>query len=804
MNISCRRYGKILIIRDDYGVPHIYAKTKEGLGYGCGYITAQDRLWQADIYRRSAFGSLAELDLASIDSDYQTRSEGYSREELREMFDKWEPTKSNARLKEMMLAYVDGMNLYIEEALEAYANGDPSLIPVEYLPGIVTPDGLVDHLEPWTIEDSVAFMCSTARRWSESSELLYLTALAALQEAYNDTISWGIFNDHFPQNDPGAEVTIPSTGCYNPEPCYPRFNPCLLDNIGDVYKKYEEAKMGQIKLLESLGVPIKSGSNAWIVSPSKSITGNALMVGGPQTGHSIPQYYFEVGFHGAGINAVGMMAPVSTSIAIGVSEYGAWTSTAGFSDVMDIYIEVLNPENPHQYLHNGSWINMEKRTEKLYGYKKENYIERDIYRTIHGPIIGWDLDNNLSFTMKTTYYRNDLAALEGWSYFQQSKNIWDIQEACKLIQPSKNFYWIDRRGNIGYWHAGTFPIKPTTGLGGRLIDDRFPLWGTGQEEWVGLTGFDEMPRCINPEQGWLANWNNKPVANWSYGESDIIWGEGHHVKRIMDLLASKDKFSFEDMNSINMDAGYNHNSAINHLEELIAAASTSSDPDILAALPYLEAWNHHYNDFIEPQWDSPDATYDDPGLTIFNDWYIRVLEEVFEDDIPPSVYSEFRLAWRSTLIHVFDGPDSKLDLSYDYLNGENKTEVINRVLKWTIGNLTEEKGTNMSTWLTPVRQWEPIQMGALAPPIMHYMNRGTYNQIVEMPRWKWWHQFYRPPPHAVNVMPPGQSGFINYLGQYNHAYDQLNLYETWTYKPMRFRYQNIKKVEESRTILYYN
>ncbi|MHA1479197.1 MAG: penicillin acylase family protein, partial [Promethearchaeota archaeon] len=126
--------SEILIIRDDYGVPHIFADTKEGLAFGMGYAVGEDRLWQTDLYRRSSFGSLAEFGLASIEQDYYTRSLGYSKEELQEIFDKWEPTQPEAKLKEMSLAYVDGLNAYINEAqTRFFVHGDPSMIPIEYL-----------------------------------------------------------------------------------------------------------------------------------------------------------------------------------------------------------------------------------------------------------------------------------------------------------------------------------------------------------------------------------------------------------------------------------------------------------------------------------------------------------------------------------------------------------------------------------------------------------------------------------------------------------------------------------------------
>ena len=800
-------YGnKITIIRDNYGVPHIYAGTKEGLAYGCGYAMAQDRLWQADLYRKQGYGNLAEFGLASIDADYQIRSMAYSKEELREIFDNWVPHRASSKLKEMMLAYVDGINLYISEALTNLASGDPSMIPVEYLAY-----GL--PLEPFTIEDCVAIVVMMAWRFGGcgGDELSYAAALEALQDKYGNELGWAMFNDHFPQNDPGAEVTIPLEYDSWPEfsSSYSMDVVCGSDlpSLGTVSKEYEEMKMGQTHLFESLGLPTKFGSNAFLVSPSKATNGNPLLQGGPQMGQSIPQIVLEVGLHGAGIDAVGMMMPHAPTILIGVSKWGAWTSTTGVSDNMDTYIEVLNPDNQYQYWYNGGWVDMEKRTERFYGPLKSYYEDRDVYRTIHGPIFGWDLDNNLCFSMKTPYYKDELAAEEGWSLFQQSTDAWDMYVAAGKVHAAHNFYWIDRDGNIAYFHSGKWPIKPTTGKDGRPIDDRLPLWGTGEEEWVGVTGVKEMPKCYNPSQGFLANWNNKPITNWPFGESDAGWGQGHRVGIIMELLAEDNDITFEDMNRIVRDAGYNHIPGMNVLDFLVDAAKT--DPTIPSeVIDYLEAWDHHYNDYIDPMWPAADATYDDPGLTIFDDWYDRIFEEVFEDDLPTyaevgPIHREYARVWPSTIIHVFDGPASKLPLNYDYLNGEDRDEVICRVLKWSIGNLTDSLGSDMSTWLTPVIQWWPSQIGALPRAPMHYMNRGTYNQIAEMIVWNYydWRNLYALP-HAVNVIPPGQSGFMNYLGQYNHAYDQLALYETWTYKPMRYNYWDVMKVAESVLNLY--
>ena len=800
LSLSTPRNTKhhVSIVRDNYGVPHVFSNTKEGLAFGAGYAMAQDRLWQADLFRRQTLGSLAEFGLATIEQDYQIRKLGYTKKELKEIFEGWVPIKPQARLKEMTKAYVDGINQYISEALEAYAHGDPSLMPVEYLPGVIKPGGL--PLQPFTLEDCSAILVMIAWKFGGTggNELQYAAALQALQAKHGGEKGWEIFNDIYPRNDPGAEVTIPRDLKYRPLRVHPVGPiPSLPPDIDKIHDEHFKWKKNLEKLFEKIGLPTKFGSNAWMVSPWKSITNNPIQVGGPQMGQSIPQIVLEIGLHGAGINAVGMMMPHAPWIVIGVSDHGAWTSTTGGSDITDIYMEVLDPKNPTKYLFKGEFLDMDVRKERICDYSGR-CEDRQIYRTTHGPVIVLDSVRNLAYTMKRPYFKNELAGEEGWALFQQSKNIREFEDAVATVQPSHNFFWVDTLGHIGYWHAGTYPIKPTYGKGGRLIDPRLPLWGTGEEEWIGLTGYKEMPKCIDPMQGYLANWNNKPIADWPYAESDFGWGEGHWVKRIQTLLTAGNKFSFEDMNGINMDAGYNHIPGMNLLHYLVAAAKADSSipPEVVC---YLTSWDHHYNDFLAPKWPDPKATYDNPGLTIFNRWYRYIKEEIFGDDLPAGV-----AASDSTLIHVFNGPTSKLPLNYDYLNGKEKNGVIVQVLKKTLQELTSELGPDMSKWLTPVRTVKFSQLGALPAPTIHSMNRGTYNHIAEMLRRCGKGGSY---PHAVDIIPPGQSGFMHREGGHPivgpHAYDQLPLYETWTYKPMRFRSEEIWRAAKSRIDLVY-
>jgi penicillin amidase len=771
------------IIRDDYGIPHVFADTKEGLGFGAGYAMAQDRLWQADVMRRAASGRLAEFDLATIEEDAATRTLWYGQEELLEMYDDWDPGEGYEHLKPMIEAYIDGINTYIEEGL---ADPSYSLLPIEYV-GL----GLTSYLEPFTVGDVVGITVLMGWRFGGTggNEGDFYEALLTLQTMHGATNGTAIWDDVFPLNDSGAPVTIPGEGPLGD------FSTGMTlldfpDNLGEILQQYEEYRAVQDELFESLGIPTKFGSNAVPISPELSATGNTLQLGGPQMGYSIPQVVLEIGLHGAGINAVGMAFPAAGPfILIGVGEYGAWTSTTGASDVMDTRILTLNPENPLQYWHDGAWVDMEVRTETIYGFKKQTSQNETCYRSLYGPIVAVDLDTDTAITIHTPFFKNEIAGEQGWQLFQEATNIDEFETAVELMWPNHNFYWADTEGNIGFWHAGRFPVKP----GG--TDRRLPLAGDGTEEWVRVTDPEEMPRVINPDQGWLANWNNKPIADWQYAESDVHWGEGHRVQRLMDVLDYYEtvvgEVTVADMNTINQIGGYNHINGMNFVDYLIAAAEGTGNATVDTARDELIDWAtfsplpHSYVDLVSPVWPEPDPTYDHPGLTIFDAWYNQIIPEVFDGILPSSV-TELLENYPSLLIRVFEDAA----LNYDYLGERDRDELIVNALKDAIDALAIQYGSgNMTIWLTPVRMQSYDEMGFLPGDELHpFMNRGTYNQIAEL--------CTTGLPQAVSVIPPGQSGFVYYPGVASpHVGDQVLLYATWTYKPMLFTRAEVEAVK---------
>jgi penicillin amidase len=752
------------ILRDDYGVPHVYAESREALSFGFGYAVAEDRLWQADLFRREATGRLAELGIGDSNKDLWTRTQGYTKEENTHLFN-----TIMSPYKEMMLAYVEGMNQYITEAI---ANPDEKL-PHEYIIRGITP-------EPWTVEDTIAIGQFMVRRWGEGGgmELSFTLVLSQLMQRNGLLNGWRIFNDACPQQDPGSTTTIQSNDTSPPIKIslLPPFLPqkqLLLDSAESILSKDRK----QQEFYETQGLLSYFGSNGWVVAPQKSETGNSLLLGGPQMGHSIPQICLEVGMHGAGINASGMTFPgVGPAICIGANTYGAWTTTSGLSDGVDTYIEILHPFDKTRYLYNGRWTQMENRTETIYSTNGTSQTF-SCYRTIHGPVldIRWvPFIGGIAVSTRMAFWKLEHQTIEGVMRFQECTNITAFEQGVSRIVSSHNWFWADRNGDIGYYHSGYYPIRPVYGFLHRRIDDRFPLLGTGKEEWLGIVPFEDLPQERNPSSGFFANWNNKPERSWDHAEAEVgpLWGEGHIVVRIQELLAADTAVSYQDMKDICANVAYHDAYGTYFLPFLSDAINESSEisPDVKQA---LRSWDCYRND------GESDGYYDDPGLTIFHAWYDSFYNITLLDELSILVkeYSH------SLLLHILQGESSKLPLRYThYLNGTADAVII-EALNQALLVLENEYGTvNVSQWLTPVETKRFKELGSLPSPVMPYMDRGTYNQVVELPLWV---NESVSAPHGESVLPPGQSGFVDSEGNPSpFVYDQLPLYVSWTFKDM--------------------
>jgi penicillin amidase len=313
----------------------------------------------------------------------------------------------------------------------------------------------------------------------------------------------------------------------------------------------------------------------------------------------------------------------------------------------------------------------------------------------------------------------------------------------------------------------------------------------GKEEWLGVLPFDENPQGINPPEGFYANWNNRPSHDWPYCEGSQVWQNGcwgENVCQIQKLLIADDSITVQDMQDICKtvaDMDWPTPCWINHLRDAIDTVG-GVHPAVEAA---IDSWDCMLRDVDE------DCCYDDPGFTIFWEWFFELYDQLLADEIPTDVH----LSWCDLGLYyrILNSEEATLELNYkQYLNGEAKDELIVDALHDACDTLETRYGTSdVSQWLSDI-MWltvnDPVftEVGNLESPeklgyVLPFMNRGTYNQITEMPLWI--RSNPTDPPIGVNVLPCGQSGFVQYPDIPSpHAYDQLDLYLDWEFKPMLY------------------
>jgi len=795
------RQSTAKITRDDYGRPTIEAESEYDLFEAYGYAVAEDRLWQLELFRRSAKGRLAEVlgDLKTwvevrglvsvLDVDLEQRRDGYTEEEYEMMF---ESLPDFAKVE--ILAYRDGINRYLDEARIDTANKLPWEFHVlGYFP------------EPWSVTDSMAICRLATRIFGERGgrELRNLAVYQELMEHHGEEAAKAVFDDIRWVNDPDAPVTIPEGDPGMSQLSFDRprmdaysasgrlrFDYRLFPDVRRISSWLEQWQARRRRLFQILGLPTKFGSFGFVIDGSRSETGHPILFGGPQMGFIYPDIVHEVHLKGPGIHVTGMAFAGGPTVLIGHNERLAWTSTSAPGDNTDLYIEKLNPANPDQYFFQGEWRDMEIREERfgvrtsLIGYPLKTRTESaTVRRTVHGPVIYRDTSSGIAITVKRAHWLKEADTWLGFMGVNRARNLREFEEAISRVPTSHNFLYADVDGNIGYWIAGRVPLRP---IG---YDPRLPLPGTGEAELV--DGFRPMPKVINPQQGWLANWNNKPSVDFDNPDDNLL-GKHHRVRAIMRILSSQGSFftrresqaallSPKDCENLEKDIarlddiGRKSEFLNDYLIKAIDEVGRG-DPLLEQAKRILGEWDgYSYGDSIR-------SKTVEVGDTIFDACLNRILKNTFGDELGSSLLGEADL---NTLLHVLDGPQSGVPPSRDYFNGKDWREVIVGSIREALEDLRVTYGPNMDSWQIQREQIEFIHvLGLKIGPPVPKSNRATYAQIVHL----------TDPPTGMNRLPSGQSAFIRSSRWFRklpvleeRLYNQRSLFRNFLLKPMLFR-----------------
>lgn len=760
---------EVTIVRDERGVPHVHAGSLEALFYGVGYAQGQDRLWQAETLRRAATGTLAEwFGPGSAASDVQSRL----------MFG---PQSRRAALlasgsrdtKTVFESFAAGMNAWIAEAKAA------GKLPLEYAAFGVAP-------RPWTVDDSIAvfMLLGSQFGWFGSDELDNAAAYADLVARLGPVEGASAFADTHFLEDPSAPTTDPRPGTGRPHREH-EAEARLPDRVEEAAEGYRSRSEKQRKALDEIGIHRGHMSNAILLGPRMSADGKPLLLGGPQMGYGAPQINHEIGLHGAGFDVTGMEIAGWPLIPIGVGRDYAWSLTSGGSDNSDIFALELNPANPLQYRYRGAWKDLDCRQETI-AVNGAAPVTQTLCRSIQGPVVA--VAGGTAYAFANTSFGNEITTYEAWLGLGTVRSFDEFRDQVAGVSLNFNVFYADARGNIAHFHVGKIPIRAPG------ANPFFPQPGDGSSDWQGTVPFDQMPHSVNPERGWLVNWNNKPGPDWPNSSAGFWdWGPVHRVNTLRALLGKLPERSatLDTLAAINRSAGFTTDSPSGSadtvvvstmLGKMLDAVDASADPRLPQVVALLRGWDWLQTD------ENGDGRYDSPAVAVFNTWWQKAVASVVTPKLGPGADSTI---CAQVVYRLLQGNEAALPLRADYLGGRTIGAALTRSLVDSLDALTAQYASpDVGTWLQKRAEifWTPGGIGSVPNTI--WMNRGTYNQLVHLGRGN--------DLHAMNVIAPGQSGDF----RSPHFADQLPLYQTWTYKPMRLTLGDQLRHAESVTRLH--
>jgi penicillin amidase len=642
------------ILTDKWGVPHIYAKSQYDLFFAQGFYAAKDRLFQFEIWRRQALGTVAELlGPRELKRDIGTRLFKF-RGDINEELSHYHKDGI-----EIINAFVDGVNAYIEETRK-----NPDLLPMEF--------GLLQTVpELWTPEVVIS------RHQGLLGNIGLELATGRLVEAVGVKMARELTFFHpkepildIDPNIDGALLNDDILELYNAYRRPVRFHPD--DLISDAKADYDdyrnladswEADWEQVQreMLDAIG------SNNWIVDGKHTTTGYPIMANDPHRTLASPSLRYMAHLVAPGWNVIGGGEPEIPGISIGHNEEGSWGLTVYRTDAEDLYVYNVNPENPNEYNYQGEWEEMILIDDEI--PVKGNSPSKVTYKyTRHGPVVFEDAEHNVAYAVRCGWLEVGGSPYLASLRMDQSKTFKEFRDACSFSHiPGENMVWADRSGNIGWQAVGIAPVR--NGWSGLV-----PVPGDGTYEWDGYLAIKKKPNLSKPKSGHFST-ANQSVTPDDYKHWNAVgynWSDAYRGDRLEEMLGSKKKHSMEDMESYQTDylslparelVPYAERFVIPEDQEVMQSAREAMlnwdymlEPNSVAASIYV-AWEQelrigfkefkvpeHARKFVTPQMSrivqwiheamTQDEKNDERGLVLFAfNQGVKKLEEKFGTDI---------------------------------------------------------------------------------------------------------------------------------------------------------------------------
>lgn len=759
------------VYRDSFGIPHVYADDMNKASFALGYVSAEDRMFQMDVFRHAARGTLAGFvgpgaDNEHLKMDIATRREGYTPEEVQKMFDDLDDKfgATGKTVQEGLQAYADGINARIAEVRIDQTQCDAGYAG--------TGNPCPQHPEDWTPVDTLFLVVLQLRIFGETAggELDQAALYSHLTKKLGAKLGRKVYNDLAPQSDPNAATSIArADGTFRSQRLgrIRRASFAIPDDAEKLARETGAEQRIRSKVLRDIGFPTGQMSNALIVDQAESKTGNPLQIGAPQVGYGVPAFFMDIDVHAPGVDFRGAAVPgASALIPLGRGSDYVWTLTTGYSDAVDTRVELLcDPkggeatQESNAYMFKGKCLEMKSREETFTikppptapGLPSEE--THTFYRTKHGPVFarGKVKGKPVAFVKQRFFWKKEVDSIPAfYRWNTQIEDVADFKAAARDFTMSFNSFYADS-DDIAYFHVGFYPRRAEGS------HPSLPTWGTGRWEWEGRFPFRRHPKVVNPSGGWVANWNNKPAPGWKNFDG-LKFGSVHRVELLQNkmraLLDGAGKAQLSDLVDVIRKAATQDARAVYLGRKMVRAVqnlSAGGDVKDAEALEVVRAWiaagAHRKNKDRDANMDNGAA------LVLFDEWYRTLVHRIFDDelgkddyDLVPAPITNFSPAqgggfWFdfSSYVENLLRRSSRRAYARNYcddMTTASKTETcaqqIAAAFTDALTKVRADHGEDMSAWNEPAENIVFQEFGAGSVPEIPWQNRGTHNHVVEV------------------------------------------------------------------------
>ncbi len=485
------------VLRDRWGIPHIYAKNTPDLFFAQGFIAAQDRLFQLDTWRRTGLG-----EMAAVTGEQALEGDRFARLMLYrgDMQAEWQSYSPDTR--EIATAFTQGINAFIDHAQHK--------LPIEF-------QILGYQPQKWKPEDILSRMSGIIMtgNWQREVARARLIAKVGLEQ---------------------ARLIVPTDPMRD-------FAPAPDLDLNAIQPEIVQGYLAATKPLKF--DPLPTESNNWVIDGTLSASGKPMLAGDPHRALGLPSLRYLVHLHAPGWNVIGSGEPSLPGVAIGHNEQIAWAFTIVGTDQSDLYVEQTDPADPRRYRVGEAWEPMKIVQDTIPVKGKPAGAPVELRFTRHGPVIYQDEQKHLAFALRWSGSEPGGAAYLGSLAVARASNRSEFLKALESWKiPCLNFVYADLTGSIGWVAAALTPIR-------KNWDGLLPVPGaSGKYEWQGFLPVADLPQSFNPPRHWLATANHNILPTGYTREIGYEFETPYRFLRIQQRLTEKPQFTLADFQSI--------------------------------------------------------------------------------------------------------------------------------------------------------------------------------------------------------------------------------------------------------------